>query len=94
MSEIPQAPGFYWAQWRIASPGTREAEELTPSFEWEVVEVFKNSIDEDDDEHLMVSVSGVEKGQALDAFVWGSGPLSPPAEIAAALNTEQSDASP
>jgi hypothetical protein len=78
MTETPTRPGFYWAKWRIASDGTPEADELTPSDKWEVVEVFENCIDPDDDEHLMVSVPGVAKGQALDAFVWGSGALQPP----------------
>jgi len=77
-TQQPTAPGFYWAKWRIASEGTREADELTPSDDWEVVEVFENCINKQDPEYLMVFVPGVEKGQPLDGFVWGSGVLEPP----------------
>lgn len=61
----PTAAGFYWAKWRIASPGTPEGEEQTPSDTWEVVDVFVNCNDEDSPEHLLVHVSGQAKGQAI-----------------------------
>lgn len=67
---VPHAAGFYWAKWKIAAEGTREGAELTPSDAWEVVQVFENCLDRDDDEFLMVSVPGVEQCQALDSFYW------------------------
>lgn len=70
-SWTPTEAGFFWAKWKIASDGTREADELTPSDRWEVVEVVTNHIDRDDPEYLMVSVCGVEKNQPLDGFFWG-----------------------
>lgn len=72
MSELPKSAGFYWAKWRIPTDGTRDINEFVPSDRWEVVEVFVNQIDEDNPEHFMVAVSGVERGQALDGFVWGA----------------------
>ena len=74
----PIQAGYYWAKWRIAADNTREGDELTPSDKWEVVEVFVNCLDQEDDEYLMVSVPGVAQAQALDSFFWGRGPLAPP----------------
>ncbi len=74
----PKQAGHYWAKWRIANDGTREGDELTPSDKWEVVEVFENCLDRENDEFLMVSVPGVERSQSLENFVWGQGPLKPP----------------
>lgn len=70
-SWTPTGAGFYWAKWKIADDRTREAEELTPSDRWEVVEVVVNHVDREDPEHLRVSVSGVECSQPLDGFFWG-----------------------
>lgn len=67
----PTKSGFYWAQWRKAIAGTRDAAELTPSDEWQPVQVFENALDDPDPEYLMVEVGGVEKAQSLDCFVWG-----------------------
>ena len=79
--EIPKCAGFYWAKWKIAAEGTREGSELTPSDNWEVMQVFVNCVDPTDDEYLMVSVPGVEQAQSLDSFYWGYGPLpAPPSE--------------
>lgn len=75
--EIPKCAGFYWAKWKIAAEGTREGNELTTS-NWEVMQVFVNCVDKDDDEYLMVSVPGVEQAQSLDSFYWGYGPLTAP----------------
>lgn len=72
---MPSKAGFYWAKWRIANEGTREADELTPSDKWEVVDVFENSIDPSDDEYLMVHVPGVTAPQNLENFYWGDGPI-------------------
>lgn len=66
----PKKPGHYWAKWKIKAPGTAE-EDDPPGGEWEVVQVFRNCIDEDDPEHLMVSVAGVARSQALENFFWG-----------------------
>lgn len=74
----PQLPGFYWAKWKIKSPGTAEEDDAPWGQNWEVVDVFANCIDPEDDEYLMVHVSGVAKAQALDNFFWGPGPLAPP----------------
>ena len=77
---MPEKPGYYWAKWRIASDGTTEGDELTPSDTWEIVEVNENIIGaesmnpEEADYHsrFSVSVPGVEKVQWLDCFVWGN----------------------
>lgn len=66
----PTKPGHYWARWRIKSPGTAE-EDDPPSAQWEVVQVFENCIDPNDDEYLMVAVAGVERSQAIENFFWG-----------------------
>lgn len=77
MSDLtPTKPGYYWAQWRKAVPGTRDAAELTPSDDWQPVQVFENTLDDQHPEYLMVEVGGVEKAQSLDCFVWG--PAIPP----------------
>jgi hypothetical protein len=76
---IPTQPGHYWAKWRIADDGTREGDELTPSDQWEVVQVVKNGGDPDGPEFLMVSVPGVEQSQLRENFFWGDlTPLTPP----------------
>lgn len=80
MSEAPKAPGFYWAKWKIKSPGTAEEDDAPWGQDWEVVDVFENCIDQTDDEYLMVHVSGVEKAQALENFFWGPGPLALPSK--------------
>lgn len=74
----PTKPGFYWAKWRIADEGTKEGDEQTPSDRWEVMHVFENCLDVEDDEYLRVEVPGVERGQSLENFFWGPGPLAPP----------------
>jgi hypothetical protein len=75
---LPMEPGFYWAKWRIADEGTRDGYEVVPSDEWVVVEVFENVSDENDDEHFLVHVCGVEKGQSIMDFFWDGGPLMAP----------------
>jgi hypothetical protein len=75
---LPREVGFYWAKWRIAAEGTRDRDEFIPSDEWEVVEVFENSSDEREDEHFVVHVCGVEKGQSIKNFLWDDGPLVAP----------------
>jgi hypothetical protein len=67
-------PGFYWAKWRLASPGTDDKGEgcCGTEAEWEVVEVFENSLNETDDEYLRVFVLGVARSQAVGNFFWGS----------------------
>ena len=91
MNKMPQQPGYYWAKWKIASDGTFEGDELTPSSEWEIVQVNTNIIgwedetDEENPERLSVSVPGVREVQWRDGFVWGSFVAAlkapPPAEI-------------
>lgn len=70
--ETPTAKGFYWAKWRL--PEHTHIKSMSDT--WEVVEVWENSLD--DAEHLLVHVAGVAESQALDAFVWGPGPLAGP----------------
>lgn len=76
---LPTVEGFYWGLWLRPSPGTADEKEPGnwPAIEWEVMHVVENTLDESDDEHLMVMVPGVQKWQALDAFQWGSRVLSP-----------------
>jgi len=78
----PTKAGFYWALWLTAAPGTNEGSELTPSSDWEVVEVWENFPGEpceaDQAEKFGVAVSGVREAQWLDNFLWGPGPLERP----------------
>lgn len=64
-------PGFYWAQWQVADPDTRDGDTLVPSFRWETVEVWIND-NADEADYLRVSVTGVEQSQSLGNFVWGA----------------------
>ncbi|MFT8778242.1 MAG: hypothetical protein ABF893_16535 [Gluconacetobacter liquefaciens] len=66
---MPDQEGHYWAKWRIASDGTRDGDELTPSNKWEIVQVNDNNGKEM--MRFTVSVPGVEAAQWLDCFVWG-----------------------
>jgi hypothetical protein len=75
----PTREGFWWAKWRICDQDNHEAQSYLPSDKWEVVFVFENCLDEDDPEYLMVEVGGVAEGQSLENFIWGPGPLTPPA---------------
>lgn len=75
----PTRAGAYWAKWRICADGTADEAVFEPQDTWEVVTVFVNCIDEDDPEHLRVYVPGVAMGQPVENFVWGPGPLAPPA---------------
>ncbi len=75
---VPTRPGFYWARWQKAAPGTHEGDELTPSQDWEVVEVWVNHIGpeceadkENGIEKFGVSVPGVQQSQWLENFRWG-----------------------
>lgn len=80
---LPTAPGFYWAQWKIAGKGTEDYDEFLPSDKWEVVEVFDNLGDDPDypdPDSLRVFVLGVTATQSLENFVWGAiitPPISP-----------------
>lgn len=75
----PTKPGFYWALWLKAAPGTHEGDALTPQEDWEVVEVWDNFLGDaceaDACEKFGVSVPGVRETQWLDNFKWGFGPL-------------------
>lgn len=79
---LPNREGFYWAKWRIADDGTREADELTPSDKWEVVDVFENHLGPDDGDKWRVHVPGVERSQSAENFYWGPGPLTEPGRMA------------
>ena len=73
---IPKAKGFYWGQWRVKAPGTAEEDDhlTAATWEWEVMHVVENCIDETDDEFLMVMVPGVAKWQPLENFFWSDQP--------------------
>lgn len=60
---IPRAEGHYWAKLKLADNPDDN------STDWEVVQVFDNNGPRD--ERFMASVPGIERGQHLDAFVWG-----------------------
>lgn len=70
----PTKPGFYWARWMTAAPGTHEGEELVPAQDWEVVEVWENYISDpceaDRVEKFGVAVTGVRETQWLHNFIW------------------------
>ncbi|MGY4257375.1 hypothetical protein ACVI1L_004443 [Bradyrhizobium sp. USDA 4516] len=66
MTDAPKMEGHYWAKWRIANHGTRDAAEVVPSDHWEVVQVFETCIDPDHDDFLMVFVPGVERFQSIE----------------------------
>lgn len=74
-------PGFYWAKWRSAAPGTEDNGEgcMGEDATWEIVEVWENSLDPTDPEYLMVHVGGVAKGQGVHCFEFApGGPLKEP----------------
>jgi len=78
-NQLPLKPGYYWAKWKIAADGTHEGDELTPSGQFEIVQVNANVSGWDEitpdhagfDERLSVSVCGVRETQWPDCFVWG-----------------------
>lgn len=80
--KIPQRSGFYWAKWRTAEQDAGHTEVLPLADEWEVVWVFENGADPEDEEFLRVFVTGVEATQPVWNFEWGSGPLKLPARAA------------
>lgn len=77
MRDPPRQPGFYWAKWRKAAPGTIDNGYGCDgnNASWEVVEVIRHSI-----EVMMVMVSGVEQHQRPEDFTWGVGPLPEPSD--------------
>lgn len=76
----PTHEGFYWAKWRIASPGTDDDGGGCggADAEWEVVEVFDNN--GEGDSSLRVSVAGVSRSQHITNFFWGPSVGAPPHE--------------
>lgn len=82
MRMTPTKPGFYWALWLTAAPGTHEGSELTPAQELEIVEVWENFLGEpceaDACEKFGVSVTGVRETQWLENFKFHSGPIEQP----------------
>jgi hypothetical protein len=86
--KAPTKPGFYWALWLTAAPGTHEGSELTPARKWEVVEVWENHIGtecEADKDHGIekfgVAVPGVRETQWLENFKWDVGPSGRPEPV-------------
>jgi hypothetical protein len=80
----PKTPGFHWAKWRIAdeSSKTPEYESYLPCDRWEVVDVFENFADTSSQDYLRVHIPGVVHSQSLGNFIWGPGPIAPPAKDA------------
>ncbi len=81
---LPDRPGFYWAQWRVSDDCVERAHDYTPSHRWEVVWV-DTPYDDDSPEKLMCEIPGVPGQHTLEGFVWhGSPPLplpSPPNKV-------------
>lgn len=67
----PDRPGYYWAKWIKAADGTREGDEVTPSPEWEIVQVDDNYGAPGTEEEFSVLVAGVEQVQWRYCFIWG-----------------------
>lgn len=87
MNRIPTEPGYYWAKLKTPSGGMiygvpggpiRIEPEMNDdgscawaSLDWEVVEVWENGGDPDDDEYLAVNVPGIPVTQWRLDFYWG-----------------------
>ena len=74
MNTMPTTPGYYWAKWKIAADGTHEGDDLTPSDNWEIVQVNSNMSGwerSDNPERFSVAVPGVRETQWPDCFFWG-----------------------
>ncbi len=83
----PTEPGYYWAKLRTPSGGPfhceglpeamqgiviePESEDAWVSLDWEIVQVWENGMDPDDEEYLAVSVPGVPVTQWPLDFFWG-----------------------
>jgi hypothetical protein len=84
-SRVPTKAGFYWARWVKAAQSTHEGDQLTPSRNWEVVEVWENFLGDatevDQSEKWGVSVPGVRESQWVDCFQWDIGPSGRPEPI-------------
>lgn len=78
---IPTKPGFYWAKWIKADPGTDTCSKCGHEWscweteivgqEWEPTEVVENCINENHPEYLKAQVGGVSRWQSLENFEWG-----------------------
>lgn len=68
---MPTRPGYYWARWVKAAPGTADGGEGAMS-QWELVQVYENCLDPSHPEYLMVFVHGVAKPQRRLDFIWGN----------------------
>lgn len=73
----PTEEGHYWAKLKLAE------EPDNNSVDWEVVQVHDNIMrpwceaDIETGECMMVMVPGIERGQLIDAFVWGPAVIKP-----------------
>lgn len=65
----PEKPGHFWA--KLIHPSRMPEGEDWRSTDWEVVQVFENSADPNDEEYLGVHVPGIEPCQWVQDFVWG-----------------------
>ena len=76
---LPQKPGFYWVKWCIPEDGTADEDKFVRTNCWEVVEVHGALGETDDD--FRVSVTGVERTQSVENFMWAQPclPIEPPA---------------
>lgn len=75
---VPQVRGFYWAKWCIPEDGTADEGKFVRTNCWEVVEVHAALGETDDD--FRVSVTGVERTQSVENFIWAKPvqPIPPP----------------
>lgn len=70
-ANMPQKPGYYWGRWMIPADGTIEGDDMTPAFDWEIVQVNDNNGTPGTLEELSVAVPGVQQTQWRDCFLWG-----------------------
>lgn len=82
---IPDRPGYYWAEWRIAEdgtwpPGVEHITSFTPEVVCVRVDLGSGELPNVSDfkDPLVVDICGFDKAQALEDFVWRSERLSAP----------------
>ena len=75
----PDRSGYYWGIWIKADPDTTPGA-WNPNDRWEVFEVNRHD-HPDGFFEIHVFVPGENMAQSLDNFIWGSGPLTPPASL-------------
>lgn len=69
----PRSPGFFWA--KLIHPSEMPEGEDWSSSHWEVVEVFDNN--GEDEEEFGVFVGGIGPIQWVQDFIWGPEVIKP-----------------